>query len=71
MKNIFLTNQANLDDTTQKYNYLQKNFKRNTVDINRLLNRVKINEKNKKKENLVYLSIAILTISIISLFLFI
>ena len=71
MKNIFLTNQANLVDTTKKHNYLQQNFKRNTVDINRLLNRVKINEKNKKKENLAYLSIAILTVSIISLFLFI
>ena len=39
--------------------YLQKDLKPNTVDINKLLNRVKLKEKSKKKENLVIRVIAI------------
>ena len=39
--------------------YLQKDLKPNTVDVNRLLNRVKLKEKSKKKENLIISVIAI------------
>ena len=39
------------------------------VDINTLLNRVKLNEKNKTKENLIFLAIGLASISAIGLFL--
>ena len=39
--------------------YLQKDLKPNTVDVNRLLNRVKLKEKSKKKENLIITVVAI------------
>ena len=50
-----------------------KNFKLNPkskVDINKLLNRVKLNEKSKKKDNLTLLGIGLAIISITGLFLF-
>ncbi|MDC1146543.1 hypothetical protein OAS84_01955 [Candidatus Pelagibacter sp.] len=39
------------------------------VDINTLLNRVKLNEKNKTKENLIFLAIGLASISALGLFL--
>ena len=50
-----------------------KNFKLNPkskVDINKLLNRVKLNEKSKKKDNLTLLGIGLAIVSITGLFLF-
>ena len=50
-----------------------KNFKLNPkskVDINKLLNRVKLKEKSKKKDNLTLLGIGLAIISITGLFLF-
>ena len=50
-----------------------KNFKLNPkskVDINRLLNRVKLKEKSKKKDNLTLLGIGLAIVSITGLFLF-
>jgi hypothetical protein len=40
------------------------------VDINKLLNRVKLKEKSKKKENLILLGIGLVIVSITGLFLF-
>jgi len=39
------------------------------VDINTLLNRIKLNEKNKTKENLIFLAIGLASISALGLFL--
>jgi hypothetical protein len=50
-----------------------KNFKLNPkskVDINKLLNRVKLKEKSKKKDNLTLLGIGLAIVSITGLFLF-
>ena len=50
-----------------------KNFKLNPkskVDINKLLNRVKLKEKSKKKDNLILLGIGLAIVSITGLFLF-
>jgi len=50
-----------------------KNFKLNPkskVDINKLLNRVKLQEKSKKKDNLTLLGIGLAIVSITGLFLF-
>ena len=73
MKNNLLSNNIDYNevDTLKKYRHIPQNFKANTVNINKLLNRVKINEKNKQKENLIYLSVAILFVSITALFLII
>ena len=59
MKNDYLNNKIkyslNADlNTTHK---LQKIIKSNNVDINKLLNRLKIDQRNKKKENLILTSL--------------
>jgi hypothetical protein len=72
MQNDYLNNKKKYDSVIQKkYNLKNKssiNFinskKPNNVDINRLLNKVKINEKNQKKEKLILLSIASLAVGI-------
>ena len=72
MQNDYLTNKKKYDSVVQKkYNLKNKsitNFinskKPNNVDINKLLNKVKINEKNQKKEKLILLSIASLAVGI-------
>jgi|TARA_B100000795_G_C22578525_1_gene352888 hypothetical protein len=72
MQNDYLTNKKKYDSVVQKkYNLKNKsitNFinskKPNNVDINKLLNKVKINEKNQKKEKLILLSIASLVVGV-------
>jgi len=72
MQNDYLTNKKKYDSVVQKkYNLKNKsitNFinskKPNNVDINKLLNKVKINEKNQKKEKLILLSIAALVVGV-------
>ena len=72
MQNDYLTNKKKYDSVVQKkYNLKNEsitNFinskKPNNVDINKLLNKVKINEKNQKKEKLILLSVASLAVGI-------
>ena len=72
MQNDYLNNKKKYDSVIQKkYNLKNKssiNFinskKPNNVDINKLLNKVKINEKNQKKEKLILLSIASLVVGV-------
>lgn len=72
MQNDYLTNKKKYDSVVQKkYNLKNKsitNFinskKPNNVDINKLLNKVKINEKNQKKEKLILLGVALLSVGI-------
>jgi len=72
MQNDYLTNKKKYDSVVQKkYNLKNEsitNFinskKPNNVDINKLLNKVKINEKNQKKEKLILLSIASLVVGV-------
>ena len=72
MQNDYLSNKKKYDSVIQKkYNLKNKpstNFinskKPNNVDINKLLNKVKINEKNQKKEKLILLSIASLVLGV-------
>tara|TARA_B100000795_G_scaffold12583_1_gene8621 strand:- start:139 stop:360 length:222 start_codon:yes stop_codon:yes gene_type:complete len=70
MKNIHLDNTDDYIEinTPTKLKHIQQNFKSKTVDINKLLNRVKINERNKKKENLLYLGIATIVVSFVAFF---
>jgi hypothetical protein len=57
--NPFIKKEYNEFKVIAKNQYLQKDLKTNTVDINRLINRVKLKEKSKKKENLIISVVAI------------
>tara|TARA_B100000795_G_C22693628_1_gene396645 strand:- start:70 stop:300 length:231 start_codon:yes stop_codon:yes gene_type:complete len=70
MKNDYLSNkkffELNKEKSFRQTTHLNKNLiKPINVNINTLLNRVKINEKNKNKENLILLGMAIFVLSII------
>ena len=55
--------------TTFRKEYLEQYaIKQNNVDINTLLNRVKIDKSNKIKENLIFLCISILASGILGAF---
>tara|TARA_B110001452_G_scaffold68270_1_gene54983 strand:+ start:130 stop:348 length:219 start_codon:yes stop_codon:yes gene_type:complete len=61
-----------IQNLRNKYkNSLQQTYttRSKSVDINTLLNRVKMNEKNKTKENLIFLAIGLASISAVGLFL--
>ena len=49
---------------------VKNNYKKNpiSVDINKLLNRVKLEEKNKRKQKLIYLAIVSAVISLMGIF---
>jgi len=72
MQNDYLSNKKKFDTAAQnKYNLKNKistndinSKKANNVDINKLLNKVKISEKNQKKEKLILLSVASLAVGI-------
>ena len=48
-----------------KFNYLKKEV---NVDVNKLLNRVKINEKNEKKQKIIFFSSGILFLGAVGIF---
>ena len=57
-----------ISNTSTKHKHIPQNFISNKVDIKKLLNRVKIKERNKKKENLFYLSMATILVSFVAFF---
>ena len=72
MQNDYLNNKRKYDSSIQK-KYLLKNRinlnspntkKPSNVNINKLLNKVKVDKKNQKKEKLIFLALATLVISI-------
>ena len=72
MQNDYLSNKKNYNlnkikkkPLQGKYSYSQKS---KNVSINTLLNRVKIDEKNKKKENLILFGFVVLIISVAGIF---
>jgi hypothetical protein len=67
MKNTFINKDTNLEtEISTKRRFIQQNFKPNTVNIDKLLNRVKIQEKNKRKENLILFALALIFISAVA-----
>ena len=66
--NIFYNNKKNDFKTSSPTNALLVDKKQNT-DINKLLNRLKVNQKNEKKNKIIFLSSGILFISLTGLFL--
>ena len=72
MQNDYLNNKRKYDSNIQK-KYILKNRinlnstntkKPSNVNINKLLNKVKVDKKNQKKEKLIFLALATLVISI-------
>ncbi len=60
---------SNKENQAKKTEINQKKLSKDIyVDVNILLNRVKINEKNKKKENLIILFSVIFLISVTGIF---
>ena len=60
---------SNKENQAKKTEIDQKKLSKDIyVDVNILLNRVKINEKNKKKENLIILFSVIFLISVTGIF---
>ena len=66
--NIFHNNKKNDFKISSPTNTLLIDKKQNT-DINKLLNRLKVNQKNEKKNKIIFLSSGILFISLTGLFL--
>jgi hypothetical protein len=70
MKNDYLTNKKNFELNKEKnFNHIAPVKKTSTkpiiVNINTLLNRVKIKEQNKNRENLILLSMVVSILSVI------
>ena len=72
MQNDYLNNKKNYNSNKIKkyplqdqYSYSQRPI---NVSINTLLNRIKIDEKNRKKENLILFGFVVLVISITGIF---
>ena len=63
----------NISKTTVSNDELVKqNYKKNpiSVDINKLLNRVKLEEKNKRKQKLIYFGIVSALIALMGIFIY-
>ena len=69
-KNIFYSQRLINDDSKLEYFPVIKNVKKKQkVDINKLLNRVRIREQHEKKKKFIYLGLSILSLSIVGIFL--
>mgnify|MGYP000868834638 FL=1 len=72
MQNDYLNNKKKINQKKETKNTVQINSlsKKKTVDINKLLNRVKIKENQKQKDNLLLLVIASTVIGIAAFIIF-
>ena len=52
----------------KKFSYLHKLDKNKVVDINNLLNRVKVSEKDEKKQRIIFFSFGILLLTSMGIF---
>jgi len=70
MQNDYLSNKKNYNINNRNKYHSQKydTSKSKSVDINKLLNNVKVNEKNKIKENCIIFSLAMLILSVTGIF---
>ena len=72
MQNDYLNNKKNYNSNKIKKYPLQDQYSHSqkpiNVSINTLLNRVKIDEKNRKKENLIFFAFIVLVISMAGIF---
>ena len=69
MQKYYLHNyKVSSDEIEKKRTTILQKKQPTNVDINRLLNSVKINEKNKKKERLVFFGLATLLVGVMGIF---
>ena len=70
MSKNYLHNYNISKTTVSNDELLKNNYKKNpiSVDINKLLNRVKLEEKNKRKQKLIYFGIVSAVIALMGIF---
>jgi len=67
MPKVYFHNEKSIDQNinTQKLSKAQNISERQVVDINKLLNRVKIDKKNETKRKIIFYSLVILGLSLL------
>jgi hypothetical protein len=67
MRKVYFHNEKSIDQNinTKKLSKVQNISEKQVVDINKLLNRVKIDQKNETKKKIIFYSFAILGISLL------
>jgi hypothetical protein len=67
MKKMYFHNNKSIDQNinTNKLSKVQHLGEKQIVDINKLLNRVKINQKNEIKQKIIFYSLSILGLSLL------
>ena len=70
MQKVFYHNKKSIDENinTKKLSKAQNISEKQVVDINKLLNRVKIDQKNETKRKIIFYSLTILGLSLIGYF---
>ena len=72
MRKVFYHNEKSIDQNinTKKLSKAQNISEKQVVDINKLLNRVKIDKKNETKRKIIFYSLTILGLSLVGLIIF-
>ena len=67
MRKVYFYNEKSIDQNinTKRLSEAQHIGERQVVDINKLLNRIKIDQKNETKQKIIFYSFAILGISLL------
>ncbi len=67
MRKVYFHNEKSIDENTntKRLSEAQHIGKRQVVDINKLLNRVKIDQKNETKRKIIFYSLVILGLSLL------
>ena len=67
MRKVYFHNEKSIDQNTntKRLSEAQQIGKRQVVDINKLLNRVKIDQKNETKRKIIFYSLVILGLSLL------
>ena len=67
MRKVYFHNEKSIDENTntKRLSETQHIGKRQVVDINKLLNRVKIDQKNETKRKIIFYSFVILVLSLL------
>ena len=70
MPKVYFHNKKSIDQNinTKKLSKVQNISERQVVDINKLLNRVKIDQKNETKRKIIFYSLTILALGLFSIF---
>ena len=73
MRKVFYHNEKSIDQNinTKKLSKAQNISEKQVVDINKLLNRVKIDQKNETKRKIIFYSLTILALGLFSTFIMI